>query len=105
MTASSLQLKRSIGQQIVMLTLSFWLSSSLIFGLGNIPSLYVSGMMTQSGFPTAARYLLFFGILIAIWCVSAALSSNRVYPAFRTQRGAIVLSTLLVVSLVDTYFF
>lgn len=100
--ASSLQLKRSHMSTIVMLTLGFWLSSSLILDWVIIPSLYVSGMMTQSGF-AAAGYLLFWNFN-RIELLSAALVLTGVLVD-RTQRGAIGLSLLLLaVSLVDTYF-
>jgi hypothetical protein len=42
-----------------MLTLGFWFSSSIILDWVIIPSLYVSGMMTQSGFASAG-YLIFW---------------------------------------------
>ena len=101
--ASSLQLKRSHWPTIVMLTLSFWLSSSLILDWVIIPSLYVSGMMTQSGF-AAAGYLLFWNFN-RIELLSAALVLTGVLVLDRTQRGAIGLSLLLLaVSLFDTYF-
>lgn len=102
MTASSLQLKRSPWSTIVILTLGFWLSSSLILDWVIIPSLYVSGMMTQSGF-AAAGYLLFWNFN-RIELLSAALVLTGVL-VLDTQRGAIVLSLLLLaISLVDTYF-
>ncbi len=111
MTAvSSIQLKRPMWQTIVMLTLSFWLSSSLILEWVIMPSLYVSGMMTQSGFATAG-YLIFWNFN-RIELLSAALvltgvlvlGSNE-FAATKWRRGAIVLSLLLVaVSLIDTYF-
>lgn len=101
--ASSLQLKRSHWLTIVMLTLGFWLSSSLFLDWVIIPSLYVSGMMTQSGF-AAAGYLLFWNFN-RIELLSAALVLTGVLVLDRTQRGAIVLSLLLLaISLVDTYF-
>ncbi len=111
MTAvSSLQLKRPIWQTIVMLTLGFWLSSSIILEWVIMPSLYVSGMMTQSGFATAG-YLIFWNFN-RIELLSAALVLTGVlvlgrneFAATKWRRGAIVLSLLLVaVSLIDTYF-
>jgi len=107
--ASSLQLKRSLWATIVMLTLGFWLSGSLILDWVIIPGLYVSGMMTQSGFATAG-YLIFWNFN-RIELLSAALVLTGVLVLDRTQlatnnwrRGAIVLSLLLLaVSLVDTY--
>jgi len=72
MTAvSSIQTKRLNWQNIVTLTLSFWLSGSLILDWVIMPSLYVSGMMTQAGFATAG-YLIFWNFN-RIELLSAAL--------------------------------
>lgn len=108
--ASSIQLKRPIWQSIVMLTLGFWLSGSLLLDWVILPSLYVSGMMTQSGFATAG-YLIFWNFN-RIELLSAALVLTGVLVLNRTQltannwrRSAIILSLLLLaVSLIDTYF-
>ena len=58
--------------------------------------------MTQSGF-AAAGYLLFWNFN-RIELLSAALVLTGVLALDRRQRSAIVLSLLLAVSLVDTYF-
>lgn len=109
MTDSSLQLKRSLWLTIVMVTLGFWLSGSLVLDWVIIPSLYVSGMMTQSGFVTAG-YLIFWNFN-RIELLSAALVLTGILVLKRTQatnnwhHGAVILSLLLLaVSLVDTYF-
>ena len=111
MTAvSSIQSKRPIWQTIVLLTLGFWLSGSLILDWVIMPSLYVSGMMTQSGFATAG-YLIFWNFN-RIELLSAALVLTGVLVLGRTQlaatnwrRTAIVFSVLLLAaSLIDTYF-
>lgn len=106
--ASSIQSKRSIWSSVVMLTLSFWLSGSLLLDWVIMPSLYVSGMMTQTGFATAG-YLLFWNFN-RIELVSAALVMTGVLvvstkvQANRWQRGAVILSLLLLaVSLTETY--
>jgi hypothetical protein len=91
-----------------MLTLSFWLSGSLLLDWVFMPSLYLSGMMTQTGFATAG-YLLFWNFN-RIELVSAALVMTGVLvvrtkvQANRWQRGAVILSLLLLaVSLIETY--
>lgn len=107
--ASSIPLKRPIWQSIVMLTLGFWLSGSLILDWVIMPSLYVSGMMTQSGFATAG-YLIFWNfnrieLLCAALVVTGVLALGRTQFAANRWSGAIVLSLLLLaVSLIDTYF-
>ena len=108
--ASSIQLKRPIWQTIVILTLGFWFSSSLILDWVILPSLYVSGMMTQAGFATAG-YSIFWNFN-RIELVAAALVLTGVlvldkteFAATNWRRNAIVLSVLLLaVALIDTYF-
>ncbi len=108
--ASSIQLKRPIWQTLVMLTLGFWLSGSLILEWVIMPSLYLSGMMTQAGFATAG-YLIFWNFnriellsaAVVLTGVLVLVSTNLATTNWR--RGAVVLSLLLLaVSLIDTYF-
>lgn len=110
MTAASIQLKRPIWQTLVMLTLGFWLSGSLILEWVIMPSLYLSGMMTQAGFATAG-YLIFWNFnriellsaAVVLTGVLALVSTNL--AATNWRRGAVVLSLLLLaISLIDTYF-
>jgi len=107
--ASSFQLKRPIWQTVVMLTLSFWLSGSIIIDWVIMPSLYVSGMMAQSGFATAG-YLIFWNfnrveLLSAALVVTGILVLSRTQPtATKWRRSAIVSLLLLAVALVETYF-
>ncbi len=109
--ASSFQLKRPIWQTVVMLTLGFWLSCSLLLDWIIMPSLYVSGMMAQPGFTTAG-YLIFWNFN-RIELLSAALVLTGMLVLSKTQLstpnlrlGAVTLSLLLLlVSLSDTYFF
>ena len=108
--ASNLQLKRSPWLATVMLTLGFWFSSSIVLNWVIIPSLYVSGMMTQSGFASAG-YLIFWNFnRIELVCAALILTGvlalkNTQFAANNWTRGAITLSVLLLaVSLVDTYF-
>jgi hypothetical protein len=111
MTAiSSVASRRPIWQTIVVLTLSFWLSGSLILDWVIMPSLYFSGMMMQSGF-AAAGYLIFWNfnrieLLSAALVLTGVLALSSTQPTNTTwRRGAIALSVLLLaVSLVDTYF-
>lgn len=107
--ASSIQLKRPIWQTIVMLTLGFWLSGSLILDWVIMPSLYVSGMMTQSGFATAG-YLIFWNfnrieLLSAALVLTGVLTLGTQFAANNWRRSAIALSVLLLaISLIETYF-
>lgn len=108
--ASSFQLKRSLWQTAVILTLGFWLSSSLLLEWVIMPSLYVSGMMAQPGFTTAG-YLIFWNFN-RIELLSAAVVLTGVLALSKAQisvpnwhRSAVIISLLLLaISLVDTYF-
>lgn len=107
--ASSFQLKQSNWQTLVILTLGFWLGSSLVLDGVIMPILYVSGMMTQPGFP-AAGYLIFWNFN-RIELLSAALVLTGVlvlgktkFAATHWSRAAIILSLLLLaIPLLDTY--
>lgn len=111
MTAvSSIEFKRLNWLTIVMVTLGFWLSGSLIIDWVIMPSLYVSGMMTQSGFATAG-YLVFWNfnrieLMSAALVLTGVLAFGRKqFAANNWRRSAIALSLLLLtISLVDTYF-
>lgn len=104
---SNLQLKRSTWQTAIMLTLGFWLSSSLVLDWVIMPSLYLAGMMNEANFATAG-YTIFWNfnrlellsaavVLTAVLAVGQA-KSNR-------SLGNIFLSCLLLtVAVVDTYF-
>lgn len=106
---SSLQLKRPGWQTVVIFTLTFWLSTSLVFDLVIMPGLYASGMMSQSGFATAG-YLIFW-IFNRIELLCAALVLTGVLVVKRTQntlvsqsRNAIGLAMiLLTIALIFTY--
>lgn len=105
----SLESKRPIWQTIVTLTLGFWLSGSLILDWVIMPSLYISGMMTQAGFATAG-YLIFWNfnrieLLSAALVLTGMLAMSRTQFEPKRRRGIIVLSVLLLAaSLIDTYF-
>ena len=105
----SIEPKRPIWQTIVTLTLGFWLSGSLILDWVIMPSLYISGMMTQAGFATAG-YLIFWNfnrieLLSAALVLTGMLAISRTHFDAKGRRGIIVLSVLLLAaSLIDTYF-
>lgn len=108
--ASSFQLKRPIWHTLIVLTVGFWLSGSLVLDWVIMPSLYVSGMMTSPGFTTAG-YLIFWNYN-RIELLAAALVLTGVLVLGKTQFStpkwrsvAVVLSVLLLsISLMDTYF-
>ncbi|MDZ8052257.1 MAG: hypothetical protein RMX68_030075 [Aulosira sp. ZfuVER01] len=106
-TISNLQFKQSFWQPAVLLTLGFWLSASLILDWVIMPSLYISGMMTQASFSTVG-YVIFWNFN-RVELLSAAVVLTGVLALSRTQvnwrRSGIVLSVLLLaIALLDTYF-
>jgi Domain of unknown function (DUF4149) len=103
---SNVEFKRPIWQTAVILTLGFWLSASIVLDWVIMPSLYLSGMMTQAGFATAG-YAIFWNFN-RIELLSAGLILTGVLAMSKTHSwrgGTVVLSVLLLaVSLIDTYF-
>lgn len=108
--ASRIQLKRPIWQNFVMLTLGFWLGGSLILDWVIMPSLYFSGMMTQTGFTTAG-YTIFWNFN-RVELLSAAVVLTGILALSKTQTvapkwrlSAIFLSLFLfAIALTNTYF-
>jgi hypothetical protein len=98
---------------IIMFSLGFWLSGSLILDLVIIPGLSAAGMMTQAGFASAG-YLI-FGTFNRIELLCAALVLTG-FLAIRSrhylsnedrnkERFSLILSALLLaIPLIYTYF-
>jgi hypothetical protein len=94
---------------IVMFTLGFWLSGSLIIDLIIIPSLSAAGMMNQTGFASAG-YLL-FGIFnrIELVCAALVLTGFLIFCRHHTlshskQSWSIPLAGFLfAIAFIDTY--
>ncbi|OUL19806.1 hypothetical protein BV378_31815 [Nostoc sp. RF31YmG] len=105
-TISNVQFKQSFWQPAVLLTLGFWLSASLLLDWVIMPSLYISGMMTQASFSTVG-YVIFWNFN-RVELLSAAVVLTGVLALSKTQinwrRSGIVLSVLLLaIALLDTY--
>ncbi|HYX14958.1 MAG TPA: hypothetical protein VE944_11450 [Nostoc sp.] len=108
MTAiSNFEFKRPIWQIGIILTLGFWLSASLVLDWVIMPSLYLSGMMSQAGFTTAG-YTIFWNfnrmeLLSAAIVLTGALALSK--TRYHWRIGSIVLSVLLLtIAMLDTYF-
>lgn len=105
-TISTVELKRPIWHTVIMLTLGFWLSTSLVLDWVIMPSLYVSGMMQQAGFATTG-YVLFWNFN-RLELLFAGLILSGVFALRKTQSQwqprAIFLGLLLLfISLANTY--
>ncbi|MBK1989293.1 DUF4149 domain-containing protein [Sphaerospermopsis aphanizomenoides BCCUSP55] len=104
---SNLEFKRSTWQTAMMLTLGFWLSSTLVLDWVIMPTLYVSGMMNEANFTTAG-YAIFWNfnrleLLSAAVVLTAVLAMGKAKSNW--SLGCIFLSSLLLtIALLDTYF-
>ncbi|MDJ0676367.1 MAG: DUF4149 domain-containing protein [Calothrix sp. MO_167.B42] len=105
-TISNFGYKRPVWQNIVILTLGFWLSASLVIDWVIMPSLYVSGMMSQASFAQAG-YTIFWNfnrieLLSAGLVLTGILALNN--KENKLHRGMVFLAILLLgICLVDTY--
>jgi hypothetical protein len=106
-TISNLELKGSSSQTAMILTLGFWLSSSLVLDWVIMPSLYITGMMNEANF-TIAGYAIFWNFN-RLELLAAAVVLTSVLVICKTKSNwhldSIFLSCLLLtVALLDTYF-
>ena len=103
------ELKLERWQTIVLVTLGFWLSGSLMLDCVVMPSCYVSGMMEQPGFASAGYLMFSLFNRVEMFCAALALVGTLVfYRSMREARNldfvAVVLScALLAIALIDTY--
>ncbi|MGK7903370.1 MAG: hypothetical protein AB4352_18575 [Hormoscilla sp.] len=106
---SNPDLKSPKWQTIVLFTLGFWLSGSLVLDLVVMPSMYTAGMMSTPGFATAGYSVFWLFNRIELLCAALALTGllvvNRTHQISDSKsRTAIILSAiLLAVALIDTY--
>ena len=105
-STSNIEFKRPIWQNVVILTLGFWLSASIILDWVIMPSLYVSGMMTQSSFASAG-YTIFWNFnRVELLCAGLVLTGVLAFcqSQLNWSKRAIFLANILVaIALVDTY--
>jgi hypothetical protein len=104
---SSLEYKHPIWQTVTTLTLGFWLSVSLFLDWVIMPSLYLSGMMSQDGFASAGYSLFWNFNRIELLCASLVLTGVLVIlnNQLRYAPRVVFLAILLLgISLADTYF-
>ncbi|MBE9049230.1 hypothetical protein IQ243_02190 [Nostocales cyanobacterium LEGE 11386] len=104
---STVEFKRPTWQTAVMFALGFWLSASLVLDWVIMPSLYLSGMMSQTDFATAG-YVIFWNFN-RMELLSAAVVLTGVLALSKTKSrwnpNVIVFAViLLAIALMDTYF-
>ena len=95
---------------VMMLSLGFWLSASIVFDFLIIPGLLTSGMMNQSGFASAS-YLIFETFNhIELLCAAIVLAGCLVFhygdrlTKIVNSQSVFTAGILLIIALVYTYF-
>jgi len=108
-TIPTFENKQPLWQTVAILTLGFWLSALLLLDAVIMPSMYASGMMTQSDFASAGYTM--FSVFNRIELVCAALVLTGLFTTLALQKEgenknliAIICSLMLMaVALFDTY--
>lgn len=98
-------------QTIVLFSLGFWMSGSLLLDFVIVPGLFATGMMSDSGFASAGYTI--FGLFnrIELLCGALVLTGfltlrNRHLLPSPSQRWAVPLSVLLLtIAIIYTYIF
>ncbi|BAZ41911.1 hypothetical protein NIES4101_78790 [Calothrix sp. NIES-4101] len=104
---SNVVYKRPLWQNITTLTLGFWLSASLFLDWVIMPSLYISGMMSQDGFASAGYSIFWSFNRIELLCAGLVLTGVLVLSNSRLRNSPVITFLavlLLAISFSDTYF-
>jgi uncharacterized membrane protein len=92
---------------IVLASLAFWLSGSLILDLVMMPGLYAAGMMTQSGFASAGYSIFWVFNHLEVLCAALVLTGVLVLDHISGTLGnrwmVPAAFGLLMIALVYTY--
>ncbi len=94
---------------LVLFTLGFWLSGSLIIDLVIIPGLFASGMMAESGFASAGYVIFGTFNRIELICAALVLSSFLIFHrnhnlTNKQEPWAIILSVgMMAIATIYTY--
>lgn len=108
MTAfTSSEFSRPAWRTILLATLAFWLSGSLLLDVVIMPSMYATGMMNQPGFASAGYSIFWLFNHLEILCAALALTGVLVLRntiCATISRWAIPMAFgLLVIALIYTY--
>ncbi|MEA5572302.1 hypothetical protein [Calothrix sp. UHCC 0171] len=104
---SNVVYKRPLWQNITTLTLGFWLSASLFLDWVIMPSLYISGMMSQDSFASAGYSIFWSFNRIELLCAGLVLTGVLVLSNSRFRNSPVITFLavlLLAISFADTYF-
>ena len=107
-TVSTFEFKQQTWQTGVTLALGFWLSASIVLDWVIMPSLYLSGMMSQPSFTTAG-YMMFWNfnrleLLSAAVVLTGVLALGKTKSSW-SSRTILFSLVLLAVTVLNTYFF
>lgn len=108
MTAiTSTEFSRPKWRTILLATLAFWLSGSLILDAVIMPSMYAAGMMTQPGFASAGYSIFWVFNHLEVLCAALALTGVLILRntiSATISRWAVPMALcLLGIALVYTY--
>ncbi|MBE9126797.1 MULTISPECIES: DUF4149 domain-containing protein [unclassified Coleofasciculus] len=102
--------QRPAWQTLVMFSLGFWLSASLILDFAIMPALSAAGMMSQASFATAGYSIFWIFNRLEVVCAALVLVSllalrGTSHLYHHVRRWSILLGTLLLaIALIYTYF-
>ncbi|MDB9373438.1 DUF4149 domain-containing protein [Nodularia sphaerocarpa] len=104
---STVEFKRLNWQTAIMFALGFWLSASLVLDWVIMPSLYLSGMMSQTDFTTAG-YVIFWNfnrmeLLSAAVVLTGVLAVSKTTSRWNAKVILFALM-LLAITLLNTFF-
>lgn len=108
MTAfTSSEFSRPKWRTILLATLAFWLSGSLLLDAVIMPSMYAAGMMTQPGFASAGYSIFWVFNHLEVLCAALALTGVLILRntiSTTISRWAIPMAlSLLGIALIYTY--
>jgi Domain of unknown function (DUF4149) len=108
MTAFTTAAPRLNWQMIVVASVAFWLSSSILLDFVIMPSMFFTGMMVEPGFASAGYSIFWIFNRIEVLCAAAILTGAialRITQAakFGGRQGALWALLLLAIALTFTY--
>jgi len=99
----------STWQVVVLLTLAFWLSSSLLLDLVIMPGMYAAGMMTSPDFATAGYSIFWMFNRVEVLCAAMVLTGmfalREILHPGQVGKWAIALAgVMMAIALTATYW-
>ncbi len=101
-------------QGLVVVTLAFWLGSSLVLDLVIMPGMYATGMMASSGFASAGYSMFWMFNRVEVLCAAMVLTGvlalwknlypGRAYPGRARQWTIALAGGMMAIALIATYW-